>query len=160
MESLEERVAKLEEFVSHLKGALGVPLNGGAQSSTKQPKQQQNQAATTSLPVAGDDLLMKDWGNPEIKKDPPRWAGESFVGKLMSECSPEYLNEYAGFYDWKASKGREENPPRLNSKGKPWFETDELVAKLARGWAKHRRAGTLPGEAAYPHQVADEDIPF
>jgi hypothetical protein len=42
----------------------------------------------------------------------------------------------AGFYEWKASKGREENPPRLRNDGKPWHESDSFEAKLLRAWAK------------------------
>ena len=98
-----------------------------------------NRPAAQSNEVADDDLLSKPWADMEIRKDPPRSSQPSHLGKRMSECSSAYLLDYASFHDWKAKKGREENPPRLNNKGKPWYESDELVAKVARGWAERAK---------------------
>jgi hypothetical protein len=123
--TLEERISKLELFVATLTAA-----------AKKTPPPQQN------LLVADDELLARDWADMEIRKDPPRTQQPSHVGKRMSECTEAYLLDYASFHDWKAKKGREENPPRLNNQGKPWYERDELIAKLARGWALKVRDGT------------------
>lgn len=102
--------------------------------------------------VADDKLLAFEWANMQIRKDPPRWAGPSYVGQRMTDCTAEYLLSYAGFHEWKAQKGREEDPPRLNSKGKPWHESDSLTAKIARGWAARKDRVSA--------KKSDEDIPF
>jgi hypothetical protein len=107
--------------------------------------------------------MAKPWADMTIRKDPPRWAGASYAGRRMSECPADYLENIAGFHEWKARKGREENPPRLNNKGKPWFESDELFAKVARGWAK-RAAGqgafvAMPTTAPAAFDEPD-DMPF
>jgi hypothetical protein len=44
-----------------------------------------------------DDL---EWGDKEIRKDPPRWKGEAFKGRKWSETTPEYLDAMANFLDW------------------------------------------------------------
>ena len=121
--TLEERIAKLELAVAAL-------VKKPVQSGEKAPAQ-----------VADDNLLDKDWADMVINKDPPRTQQPSHIGKRMSECSEAYLLDYASFFDWKARKGREENPPRLNNNGKPWYERDELIAKIARGWARRVASG-------------------
>lgn len=154
-QDLESRVAALEATVAALRAAL----NGGApavQTATSKP--------ASAGEVASDDLMSRDWADMEIRKDPPR-AKESFVGRRMSECTESYLLDYAAFHDWKAAKGRQENPPRLNNKGKPFFEGDELVAKIARGWAARASNKTRPKSAPKPAQKSMgepelEDLPF
>ena len=124
--ALEARIAVLEAINSALRLAFN-----GVVPTTKTAAHKAPEAGE----VAGDYLMARDWADMAIRKDPPR-AKDSFVGQKMSKCTREYLLDYAAFHDWKAQKGREENPPRLNNKGKPWFESDELTAKIARGWAK------------------------
>lgn len=123
--TLEERIAKLELAVAAL-------VKKPAPEQTKTPSQGE---------IADDNLLDRAWADMEIKKDPPRTQQPSHVGKRMSECSEAYLLDYASFHEWKARKGREENPPRLNNNGKPWYERDELIAKIARGWARRVASG-------------------
>jgi hypothetical protein len=104
-------------------------------------------AATAQAPqqppayeVATDDDLDGQYGNPEIRKDPPRWTGESFVGCRFSEASPEYLETLAGFLDWKARES-DKKDERVKGGGlKSRFI--RLDAARARGWAARIRGGT------------------
>lgn len=59
--------------------------------------------------IASDAELDSQYGNPEIRKDPPRWTGQSYAGARMSECPTDYLLNLAGFFDWKAQKDDEQN---------------------------------------------------
>ena len=158
MSDLEQRVAALEAFVASLRGAIG------AKAATPKPTPQRPPPAAGE--VADDELMSKPWADMPIRKDPPR-ATESYAGRRMSECSEAYLLEYASFHDWKARKGREEDPPRLNNKGRPWYESDELTAKVARGWARRVRArergDARQAELIPAHDPSDgfeEELPF
>jgi hypothetical protein len=155
MSDLEARVVELEKFVASLRAVL----TGGQHRTVSNGVPQQGGE------VATEDLLNKPWADMEIRKDPPRTNQPTSVGKRMSQCTAEYLEDYASFHDWKARKGREEEPPRLNNKGKPWYESDELVAKVARGWAQ--RARERPAAKRAPKQaemlaedMGEDDIPF
>jgi hypothetical protein len=151
--TLEERVAALESVIAGIRAAFGPAAISTAIAHKSEGGE-----------VADDALLAKEWADMEIRKDPPRTSQASSVGKRMSECTPEYLDDYASFHDWKAKKGREENPPRLNNRGKPWYESDELTAKVARGWAaRARKAKPIPFVTkANPPAAFDEpeDLPF
>jgi hypothetical protein len=125
--SIENRLADLEARIAKLEKKPAAPAKG------------QEINLDEAIRLTGFD-----WANMEIRRDPPRTQQPSHVGKRMSECSDEYLRDYASFHDWKASKGREENPPRLNSKGKPWYEVDELTAKCARAWIAVRASEETP----------------
>lgn len=85
------------------------------------------------------DKLSADWADKMVAKDPPRWQGETMVGVPYSECPAGWLDSMAGFLAWKAQKGREEVPVRVNNRGKPWHESDAFEAKLCRTWAKFKR---------------------
>jgi hypothetical protein len=155
MSNLEQRVAELEAFVAQLRGAI----TGGQHRTVHNGVP----AASSAGEVASDDLMSRDWADMLIRKDPPR-ATESFAGKRMSECTEAYLLEYAAFHDWKAKKGREEEPPRLNNKGEPWWKSDELTAKVARGWAKRAKGGTAKPKAPAPKPANTpedfDELPF
>lgn len=101
-----------------------------------------------------DARLSEVWADKEIKKDPPRYSGPTMVGRRFSTATAEWHETNASYLDWKAQKGREETPVRLNNKGKPWHESDTFEAKLCRAWAKRLRAGS-----AAPASGSD-DIPF
>lgn len=158
--SLEQRVAELEAFVDAMKQAIGAP---------KTVKHRTTRADGSEPEVAGDELLSKPWADMESKRDPKFWNGESFVGRRFSECPAEYLTMLAEFHDWKAKKGKEEDPPRLNSKGEPWWKSDELIAKVARGWAARAngrpaaRPAPKPKAPPVPFDAPDDgadDVPF
>ncbi len=84
--------------------------------------------------VADDSDLDSEWGNPEIKKNPPRWQGGDFAGKRLSECTPEFLEELASFHDWRVTKAEDD-------KKAGYARRD---ASRARGWAARLRAGWKP----------------
>lgn len=79
------------------------------------------------------------YGNPEIRRDPPRWTGPSFVGRRFSDATPEYLESLAGFLDWKARESDKKG--ELAKGGTPKSKFVRLDASRARGWAKRNREG-------------------
>ena len=108
------------------------------------------QGGSAAPGVASDADLDGQYGNPEVKKDPPRnWSGASFVGSRFSECPPEYLDALASFFDWKAGKdeeqakaaGDDEDTAKAKAKYARYARTD---AARARGWAARLRAGWKP----------------
>jgi hypothetical protein len=157
-QDLEQRVAVLEAVIAGIRAVFGAGAIGVA-----------SKAAHTSEAgeVATDDLLNRDWADMEVRRDPKRWNGPSQVGKRMSECPADFLLEYASFHEWAANKSKSEPEPRLDNKGRPWYERDFLIAKLARGFAK--RNGAKPVAAAVAAVKAaprpkfdepEEDVPF
>jgi hypothetical protein len=92
--------------------------------------------------VASDYELDGQYGNPEIKKDPPRWSGDSMVGRRFSQTSPDYLDTVAGFKDWSAAK--DDAAGAVDDKGRPKSHWARKDASLARGWAKRLRDGFKP----------------
>jgi hypothetical protein len=113
--------------------------------------------------IADDRDLDSQYGNPEIKKDPPRWTGQSYAGCRFSDASPEYLETLAGFLDWKARKDDESNA--VDTKGNPKSKWARLDAARARGWRKRaleskttKRAAPKPKPAV--EAEAEADRPF
>lgn len=145
-ESINAKFMKLESDLSALKKLVLGKADAG-------------KAAKPEPEIADDDLLDREWADMLIRKDPPK-AKESFAGRKMSECTPSYLRGYASFHEWKAQKGREETPVRLNAKGKPWHESDSLVAKVARGWARRIEEGYVVAPKAAHGAAEDDDTPF
>lgn len=108
--------------------------------------------------VATDAELDSRYGDPDIKRDPSRWTGPSFVGSRYSESSPEYLDCVADFKDWQASK--DEASGAKDSKGRPKANWARKDARLARGWAARLRSGWKPtyaGGSAGSTTAANED---
>jgi hypothetical protein len=100
------------------------------------------QATTPTGEAATDAELDGSRGDPEIKKDPPRWTGAKFAPCHMSQTSPEYLEVLASFKDWQA--GKDDESGAVDAKDRPasfWKRND---AKLCRGWARRLRAGWKP----------------
>jgi hypothetical protein len=157
MSVVDARLAALEARMA----ALEARLAGGATGGVVAPQ------AVGQGAIATDYDLDSEWGDEIVKKDPPRWRGESFAGCKMSQCSADYLNELAGFFDWKAMKDAEQGSYK-NAKGeivptKPQYA--QKSAARARGWAK-RNAGLSTAPAANGNdngasQQSDQDeIPF
>jgi hypothetical protein len=144
----EERVLKA------LAGGLLKVMGGGAG------------ATGSSGEALEDHHLSQSWADKEIKKDPPRYSGPTMVGRRYSEAPSEWHESNAGFYEFKARKGREENPVRLKNNGKPWHEADTFEAKLCRAWGKRNAGRTLtgapdPAESYGAGKTADDDVlPF
>lgn len=94
-------------------------------------------------PVAEDNDLDGDYGNPEIRFDPkPKyWNGASFAGKRFSECTAEYLDAMAKYLKacaWGARKDGDDKKAGYKEKD----------AARARGWARRIRNGYKPRSAA------------
>lgn len=117
--------------------------------------------------VASDADLDGQYGNPEIRKDPPTryWhSGESFVGARFSDTTPEYLDavaKYLDAYAWAAGKNASEgNDVEKNEKNARFKALD---AARARGWAARLRArGVARSADAALAAIPDpaDDCPF
>jgi hypothetical protein len=103
--------------------------------------------------AATDEQLDAPYGDPQIRFDPKRWDGESYVGCTFSQTTPEYLDCLASFKEWSAKKDEESGAKE--SKGRPKFHWAVKEAKLARGWARRMRAGWKPKGAA--NEPTDDD---
>lgn len=105
--------------------------------------------------VADDRDLDGQYGNPVVRKDPPRWDGDSFVGCKFSECSPEYLDAVVSFKLWQANKEVEKATDESEKKAH-FLKKD---ASRAAGWAQRIRNG-YQAETPAPTQPDDGDVPF
>jgi hypothetical protein len=116
------------------------------------------------LLVAPDDDLDSQWGNPEIRRDPPRWSGPSFVGAKYSDTTPEYLNNLADFLEWKAREADKNNETANN--GKPRSQYVRKDAARARGWSRRLAEKKAPRRPTNPTgrgsmaDEAEEGMPF
>jgi hypothetical protein len=124
-------------------------------------------AAPSGIVAATDAECLGQYGDPEIRKDPPRWSGESFAGRRFSQTSPEYLECLAGFKAWAAAKDDAEGA--IDSQGRPKSHWAKKDAALALGWARRlRETGPRRGgpesfgapEPPGPNDEMDGDIPF
>lgn len=121
IDALAARVEALEQRVAVLQAARGATPA----------------AAPAPASAPGDDIVADldgEYGDPEVRRDPPRWKGESMVGKRFSECSPEYLGELAGFKRWCAQ--RDDEAQAVDAKGRPKSYWARLDAARAAGWAQ------------------------
>lgn len=96
-------------------------------------------SAPSGITAATDAECLGQYGDPEIRKDPPRWTGESFAGRRFSQTSPEYLDNLASFKMWSANKDDAEGA--TDSQGRPKSHWAKKDAALALGWARRLRAG-------------------
>lgn len=127
-------------------GALAIATTLGAKAPT---------ASAPGARTAGDRDLDSPYGDPEVRRDPPRWEGESFVGRTFSATSPEYLDCLADFKEWQAAKDDETGAK--DAKGRPKSHWAKKDAGLARGWAARLRAGWKPKTNGVAAPVSDED---
>ena len=146
MKTIEERVASVEGELVAMRAQL---------------------AAVTSRAVAPDlpeADIESEYGNPEIRKDPPRWKGESCVGRHYSECPADYLRSLAGLLQWKAKKNDEDGKEK-------YAGYDRRDAARALAWAARKdteasRYGTSGGgggsakHSMPPERDGDDPIPF
>lgn len=100
-------------------------------------------SAAPSGEVASDSDLDGQFGNPEIRKDPPRWKGESYAGQHYSAAPAEYLESLAGFLIWCADRD-EQTGDADKIKYAGYKRRD---AARARGWAKRKLEGKAPAPA-------------
>jgi hypothetical protein len=99
--------------------------------------------AAVNVEAASDEELDGQYGDPEIRRDPPKWEGPSYAGQHMSSVpDPTYLKKLAGFLLWQATKDEERGDDK--SKKNAWYSRQR--ASMALGWA--RRAAANVGKAA------------
>jgi hypothetical protein len=132
-------------------------LRGGAQTTV----------AASGGNIAPDSDLDSTYGNPLIKKDPPKWTGASYVGCNYADCPSDYLDSLAGFLDWKA--GKDEEAARTASgeeadKKRKYAGYARKDAARARGWAKRnvgKPAAPVQTEAGWGGGGGpDDSVPF
>lgn len=136
IEDLVERINDLNESIHDLKDKL---TNVSARVSKLENKLVSTEAKASDKDVFPFVKLDEAWADQQIKYDPKSWKGESQVGKTFSQVPVEYLDEYAGYYQWRYVKGTQDAAPKLDPKGKPYYERDKFTAKLARTWAEFKR---------------------
>jgi hypothetical protein len=122
-------------------------------------------ARAPSNPVAGDlspapdSDLDSQYGDFALKKDPPRWKGESFAGVKLSRTTPEYCDAVMSFALWKADKDRQSGDDK-----KAGYSRRE--AERALGWKLrlergHKTASAPPPRDDFGPPPSDDDgIPF
>jgi hypothetical protein len=106
-------------------------------------------------------LDSQGWCDKPVKKDPPRWTGDSCVGLTYSQCPADYLLEMASFREWAAAHpiiDAATGKPKADTKGKPYAEHDAFDARVLRAWA--RRAASRPRTEPQGGSNAPPDIPF
>jgi len=122
----------------------------------------QRTGASKGLPTPADDAdLDGQYGNPTVRKDPPRWTGSSFVGATFSDCPADYLKDLAGFLAWCADKSDEKN--EMANNGKPRSGYLRKDAARALGWAQRNERKAAPRPKAKPTSLNDPDdseVPF
>lgn len=89
-------------------------------------------AASATVAVADDYDLDSPYGDPEVRRDPPRWKGEPMAGKRYSQTSAAFLECIAGFLEWAASQA--EAKGEMTTGGKPRAPYLRRDAARARGW--------------------------
>lgn len=166
-EILERRLGIIESRVALLERAQ---QGGKAIASVSRP-------APDTAAVASEADLDGPYGDPVVRKDPPRWKGATHVGMAFSQCSAEYLENLASFFDWQAKMDEEQGRVTQTSK-RPTAPYKRKDAAKARGWAARARVAahsgastsTMPKRKAEPipepdpmpdFSIEDDDeIPF
>ena len=159
----EELLSLLQDIASRIER---VEVRLGALEKTPRPAPVQDVMTQMAAPledaIADDRDLDGPYGNPEIKRDPPRWTGTSFAGARFSDATPEYLESLAGFCEWKARESDKKN--ELASNGKPRSQYLRKDAARARGWRRRILAGaqrTAPRpKPVAADEPADLEMPF
>jgi hypothetical protein len=109
------------------------------------------QASKPSVEVADDEDLDGKYGDPEIRRDPPRWSGESYAGRRYSETSPEFLDVMASFLDWAASQAEAKNETTNSGQPRaPYLRRDAARARGHRLRMLNAQAAGRQGESTKP----------
>lgn len=145
-------IVKIESQLAELRA-----LVGASPAAAPAPTRATSTAAVASPEPEVD--IDGPHGNPEIRRDPPKWAGESFAGRRYSDATPQYLRELAGFKEWSARKN-DEKAAAGDSSAEKYARYDRLDAARARKWAlriegQQGRPAPAPVEAVEP-----DDVPF
>lgn len=93
---------------------------------------------------ASDAELQSQYGDPQVRRDPRRWAGNSYMGAKFSQCPTDYLLCKAEELEYFANKNRNDPNAKKTTKGKFYWELDLRDASRARGWAARNRGIVMP----------------
>lgn len=97
-----------------------------------------------SAMVSGEEIataseLEDKYADFKVAFDPKQWRGPSHVGKVASQCSPEFLDCLAATFQSMGEKAQREGS---TYKGEPEAPRKFRDARRARGWAlRHRLSG-------------------
>lgn len=153
----EELLSLLQDIASRIER---VEVRLGALEKTPRPAPVQDVMTQMAAPledaIADDRDLDGPYGNPEIKRDPPRWTGTSFAGARFSDATPDYLESLAGFFEWKARESDKKN--ELANNGKPRSQYLRKDAARARGWRRRILAGAQRAAPRAKPAVSDEPV--
>lgn len=166
MSSVEERIAVLEFRLAQAEKKIELMEPRPSTASSAMPGN-----ASARCAIASDRDLDGPYGDPIIKKDPKRWTGPSFAGCHMSECSAEYLEEFASLSDWMGdqddAQGKTWTSKKDGAKPIPASTFKRKDAALARGWAARIRSRGPSQPAARESSSQDpagngfaDEIPF
>lgn len=132
-------------------------LVGASPASSPAPTRATSTAAVASPEPEVD--IDGPHGNPEIRRDPPKWSGESFVGRRYSDATPQYLRELAGFKVWSARKN-DEKAAAGDASAEKYARYDRFDAARARKWALRIESQSgRPAPAPFEPEDAG-DVPF
>lgn len=136
VDELLRQILKEQRETNRMLAKIGVLLRQAVKN------QSQAQATAPSQNVGPAVDLDSERGNFRVNKDPPKWTGESFAGKLLSECSTEFLDELARFYEWRIWKAEQtlKTTPDDDKAQKTIKYTPTDVARI-KGWAARIRNG-------------------
>ena len=109
--------------------------------------------------VASDYEMSGQYGDPAVRfplKD-KYFANDDNVGKKFSECTPEYLDATAKYYDACAHMLRHPKDGKAADEKKAGYK--ELDAKRARGHAKRLRESAIMPERPGVMPAAEDEMP-
>lgn len=84
--------------------------------------------------AATDDELDSEYGDPTLKKTPPRWKGREIGGCRYSELSIEELQSVVALLTFKIENPRDGADPK-------YAKYDANDRRRARGWIRRKKAG-------------------
>lgn len=163
-----ELLRRIAKDVADIKAAMAASIGASAAALGVQAAGSSSGGAAGGVAPARE--LDSQYGDPEIKRDPKRWTGESFAGCHYSETTPDYLDCVAEFKDWQADQ--DDKAGAKDAKGRPKSGWGRKDARLARGWAARMRApgwkpkaklGVAPPPATdedYGDGFGEDQIPF
>lgn len=134
LETLEREVADLKRILS----AIGAAFGGGSKADPDT--------------ITDEELDSDKFSDPIIKKPlaSKYWTGDSFIGKRLSECSPEFLTAFAKYKANCAFMSRKDfaKDPVANASKAKYADYDDRDRARALAWARRLRAGWTPPPSA------------
>lgn len=121
LQDIQRRLSQLEAEVRAIKAVL---------STQAAPRVGQLEKRLLSH----EELLADERNDPEVRRDPPRWTGPSYVGQKYSHCPPDWLRAEAAFRCWKAEMADKEGKVSQKN-GRPISFYERLDERRAISWA-------------------------